>query len=214
MTTNGDMTPRQRDEDEPIEELLGDVLDLVDKTVARITDTEVDEHLRKVLNQSGYNGQLTDLWGEYDAEPAIDAARPQAEQIVAQAREEADRALEQAAMIVREAREQAKQIISEARSEAAHIVAVARNWQMAPCRANLAIEPPRANLAIEAATIADIDRRITAFAKSLINSMWINADFTSTIYPDGAPFPGGWVRDRSGRLQRINDEPTNPEAKR
>ena len=61
MTTNGDMTPRQRDEDEPLEELVGDVLDLVDETVARITDAEVNEHLRKVLNQSGYAGteQLT-----------------------------------------------------------------------------------------------------------------------------------------------------------
>jgi vacuolar-type H+-ATPase subunit H len=63
MTTNDDMNPRQPDEDEPIEDLVGDVLDLVDKTVARITDAEVDEHLRKVLSQSGYTeGLPSDLW--------------------------------------------------------------------------------------------------------------------------------------------------------
>ena len=62
MTTNDDMNPRQPDEDEPIEELLGDVLDLVDKTVARITDAEVDEHLRKALSQPGNPSQIPALW--------------------------------------------------------------------------------------------------------------------------------------------------------
>jgi len=62
MTTNDDMPPRQPDEDESLEKLLGDVLDLVDQTVERITDAEVNERLREVLSQSGYTGQLTDPW--------------------------------------------------------------------------------------------------------------------------------------------------------
>jgi hypothetical protein len=53
MTTNGDMTPRQPDDTEP---LSGDELDLIDQAVARITDTEVNEHLRRALNQSGHSG--------------------------------------------------------------------------------------------------------------------------------------------------------------
>jgi DNA-directed RNA polymerase specialized sigma24 family protein len=56
VTTNDDKLFRQRDEDEPLEDLIGDVLDLADQTVARITDAEVDEHLRAVLTQSGYAG--------------------------------------------------------------------------------------------------------------------------------------------------------------
>ena len=62
MTTNDDMPPRQPDEDEPIEELLGDVLDLVDETVARITDAEVDVHLRKALSRTGNTGQVASVW--------------------------------------------------------------------------------------------------------------------------------------------------------
>jgi hypothetical protein len=61
MTAN-DNTPRQPDEDEPIEELLGDVLDLVDETVARITDAEVDEHLRTALSQTDNTDQANNLW--------------------------------------------------------------------------------------------------------------------------------------------------------
>jgi RNA polymerase sigma-70 factor (sigma-E family) len=62
MTTNDDMTPRQPDEGQPPEQLLGDALDLVDETVARITDAEVSEHLRTVLSQSGYASQLAAFW--------------------------------------------------------------------------------------------------------------------------------------------------------
>jgi len=36
-----------------LEHLSGDALDLVDETVARITDAEVEEHLGRVLDQSG-----------------------------------------------------------------------------------------------------------------------------------------------------------------
>ncbi len=60
MTTTGDMPPRQPEDDEPVDQLFGEVFTLVDETVARITDAEVDEHLRRALNQSGHGGQLTD----------------------------------------------------------------------------------------------------------------------------------------------------------
>src|SRR5690348_343647 len=59
MTTDGDMPLRQQDENEPLEQVFAAVLDLVDKTVARVTDAEVGEHLRRVLNQTGHGGQLT-----------------------------------------------------------------------------------------------------------------------------------------------------------
>jgi hypothetical protein len=58
MTTNDDMTPRQPDEGEPLEDLLGDEIDRVDQAVARITDAEVNERLRKALSQAGYVGQF------------------------------------------------------------------------------------------------------------------------------------------------------------
>jgi hypothetical protein len=66
MTTNDDMTPRQPDENEQLE-LVGDPLDLVDEIVARITDADVYEHLRKVLSQSGYTGPLDLLRARADA---------------------------------------------------------------------------------------------------------------------------------------------------
>jgi hypothetical protein len=55
MIPNDDTPPRQPGEDEPLEHDADDVLDFIDKTVARITDADVDEHLRKVLNQAGYS---------------------------------------------------------------------------------------------------------------------------------------------------------------
>jgi vacuolar-type H+-ATPase subunit E/Vma4 len=56
-----DDLPHQPDEDEPIKHEAGDVLDFIDETVSRITDANVDEHLRKVLDQAGYShGQHTD----------------------------------------------------------------------------------------------------------------------------------------------------------
>lgn len=51
---NHDMPPRQPDENEPLDHPARDVLDGIDETVARITDANVDEHLRKVLDQAGY----------------------------------------------------------------------------------------------------------------------------------------------------------------
>jgi hypothetical protein len=52
-----DTPPRQPDENEPLDHPDRDVLDFIDfidETVARITDADVDEHLRKVLGQAGY----------------------------------------------------------------------------------------------------------------------------------------------------------------
>lgn len=54
MTTDDDKLSRQPDEDEPLQDLIGEVLDLTDQTVARITDADVDKHLRAVLTRSGY----------------------------------------------------------------------------------------------------------------------------------------------------------------
>jgi hypothetical protein len=51
---NGGVPPRQPDEGEPSECLAGDSLDFIDQTVARITDAEMDEHLREVLDQGGH----------------------------------------------------------------------------------------------------------------------------------------------------------------
>jgi hypothetical protein len=55
MIPNDDMPPRHPDEDEPLKDEAGDILDFIDKTVAQITDADVDEHLRNVLDQAGYS---------------------------------------------------------------------------------------------------------------------------------------------------------------
>jgi hypothetical protein len=57
MTTNDDLPPRQPEENEPTGDKIVDEVDLVNESVARITDAEVNEHLRRVLSQSGYTGQ-------------------------------------------------------------------------------------------------------------------------------------------------------------
>ena len=57
MTTNGDMIPSRREGQESLEQLFGEVLDLVDKTVAQISDREVENQLRRVLGQSSHGGQ-------------------------------------------------------------------------------------------------------------------------------------------------------------
>src|SRR5690348_5540154 len=77
MTTNDDMNPRRPDETEQPEELLSDALDRIDETVARITDADVSEHLRKVLSQSGYTGQMPGRWQlqhHIDLDCALDSA--------------------------------------------------------------------------------------------------------------------------------------------
>ena len=48
-SANHDMPPRQPDE--PVDHPAPDFLDYIDETVTRITNADVDEHLRKVLDQ-------------------------------------------------------------------------------------------------------------------------------------------------------------------
>ena len=126
MTTNDDMTPRQPDEDEPVEELFGDALDIVDEAVARITDAEVNEHLRKVLIQSGYTGQLTGLWPPHRIElnysmDVIASEHRAIADLAATARANAklsSERLQQAQETLEAARQQAGQILGAARDEA------------------------------------------------------------------------------------------------
>jgi len=56
-SANHDMPPRQPDENEPVDHPAPDFLDYIDETVTRITNADVDEHLRKVLDQSGYRSR-------------------------------------------------------------------------------------------------------------------------------------------------------------
>lgn len=53
MTTN-DMTTQPHGEPEPLEQMFGEVFDLVDETVDRVTDDEVGDRLRQVLAAAGY----------------------------------------------------------------------------------------------------------------------------------------------------------------
>jgi hypothetical protein len=60
MTTKDGMPPRQPD-DEPFGSLLIDAFDLIDQAVGEITDAEVDDHLRRVLRQSGRSAQASTI---------------------------------------------------------------------------------------------------------------------------------------------------------
>jgi hypothetical protein len=51
---NNDMPPHRPDENEPHDQSARDVLDFIDEAAARITDADVDKHLRNVLDQTGY----------------------------------------------------------------------------------------------------------------------------------------------------------------
>jgi hypothetical protein len=53
MTTNGDMPSRQPEQPNPLHRLFRKLFDLVDDTVERITDDEVEARLRRVLDQAG-----------------------------------------------------------------------------------------------------------------------------------------------------------------
>lgn len=57
---NGDMPPRPPADDKPPEHPTHDVLDFIDQTVARITDAEVDERLRRILGFADHD-RHTDL---------------------------------------------------------------------------------------------------------------------------------------------------------
>jgi ERCC4-related helicase len=63
-SSNDDMPPRQPDENEPLDHPARDVLDFIDETVGRITDAEVEEHLSKVLDQTGRDERAGMLAGE------------------------------------------------------------------------------------------------------------------------------------------------------
>jgi DNA-binding transcriptional MerR regulator len=53
--TNGDMPQHQPDTDKPLDPADRDDLQIIDETVTRITDAEVDKHLHNVLAQAGYS---------------------------------------------------------------------------------------------------------------------------------------------------------------
>lgn len=58
-SANHDMPPRQPHENEQADKPARDELDLIDETVAQITDADVDERLRDVLNRAGYRSRHT-----------------------------------------------------------------------------------------------------------------------------------------------------------
>jgi hypothetical protein len=51
-STNGDKFPRQPDK--PLHPPDRDDVDLIEETVAQITDADIDKHLRNVLDRAGY----------------------------------------------------------------------------------------------------------------------------------------------------------------
>jgi RNA polymerase sigma-70 factor (sigma-E family) len=137
MTTHDDMTPRQPDENEQLEELFGDALDLVDETVARITDAEVNEYLRKALGQAGYTGRLTGLWqpGSTDVpdvladltDPIVLGPGTVADMVAAakaNAKLSSER-LQQAQEALEVARDEAKEIVAAAHEEADEVLKLA-----------------------------------------------------------------------------------------
>src|SRR5690242_4290817 len=76
MTTNDDMSPRHPSDCDTPDRVIGDDLDAVDETVAQITDAEVEEQLRRVLDQSGHAGPIPEqAWQELHADP-LSACRP------------------------------------------------------------------------------------------------------------------------------------------
>jgi hypothetical protein len=56
-STSNDMPPRQPNE--PADHPVRDELDIIDETVARIADADIDKHLRQVLDRAGYRARLT-----------------------------------------------------------------------------------------------------------------------------------------------------------
>lgn len=76
-SANHDMPPRQPEESKPADKPAPDVLDFIDETVARITDTDVDDRLRDVLSQAGYRSRHTGVTPPQQAadRPAPDTRR-------------------------------------------------------------------------------------------------------------------------------------------
>jgi hypothetical protein len=52
-STSNDMPPRQPNENEPADHPARDELDIIDEAVARITDDDIEKHLRQVLDRAG-----------------------------------------------------------------------------------------------------------------------------------------------------------------
>jgi vacuolar-type H+-ATPase subunit H len=148
MTTNGDTAPSQPEAQEPLEQLLGEVLDLVDETVAQITDDLIEERLRRILDQSGHSSRMPEPpsleapitsvgpvlkheLGQAKA-PAIShaAVLRLAAEITASVRRAAGQAMadarEQSERIITEARQEAERTITETRAEAERIITEAR----------------------------------------------------------------------------------------
>jgi vacuolar-type H+-ATPase subunit H len=135
------------EENEPIaEHTPGDVVDFIEKTVAEITDAEIDEHLYRILSQINPD-LLTPFWADphcgipsssftFDrvnslmlgafSKQAADAAAERLQiawDAVMVARQEADRILADAR---RQADETAAQLIGDAKEQAEQIIADAR----------------------------------------------------------------------------------------
>jgi hypothetical protein len=155
MTPTSD--PRHEPEEhEPIaEQAPGDAVDFIDKTVAEITDTEVDEHLNRVLSRAfsgrpcpttqislGVAGsafsfdQVNEIILSTFQKQAADAAAERLQiawDAAMAAREQAEQILadarrqaaETAAQMINDARGEAEQIIADARAEAERIRASA-----------------------------------------------------------------------------------------
>ena len=128
MTPDRDMTPGQPPgEDESAEHTPRDALDYIDQTVAHITDAEVEEHLRRILDQAGYRPRLDDACLASADLVCCPAAASGAcshsalADAIAAMRREADLSYEQlrsAREAVEAAREQAERIVADARAEA------------------------------------------------------------------------------------------------
>jgi hypothetical protein len=76
---NHNTPPRRPQENEPTGKPARDALDVIDETVAQITDAEIGEHLRRVLTQAGYRpGHTAEASPPEQAEtrPAVSSVRP------------------------------------------------------------------------------------------------------------------------------------------
>src|SRR5260370_18716799 len=133
MPTNGDMFPCTPGDRDTPDRVIRDELDAVDDTVAKITGAEVEEQLRRVLDQSGHAGPIPEqVWQDFNADPLsvlgaygestdasrVAAASQTAVEIVSAARwrarllEEQTRAAQESAAA---ARQEAEQIVADAR---------------------------------------------------------------------------------------------------
>jgi F0F1-type ATP synthase membrane subunit b/b' len=132
MTTNDDLPPRRPDETGPAAGKISDEIDLIDESVARITDAQVNEHLRRVLRRSGYIGQPAGHWAPdrigaplvsmgFSMGTVITPEQGVIADLVANARTNARLAgerLQQAEKALEDARRKAEEIVAASREEA------------------------------------------------------------------------------------------------